>query len=59
MRPEIVLTPPIAFRHTYDEVVKWYQAHGYTVVRQLRYEPVPEGVPDSYALNVGVQGRRQ
>ncbi len=53
------LTPPFAFRHTYDEVVKWYQAHGYTVVRQLRYEPVPEGVPDSYALNVGVQGRRQ
>jgi uncharacterized protein YbaR (Trm112 family)/SAM-dependent methyltransferase len=53
------LTPPFAFRHTYDEVVSWYQAHGYKVVRQLRYEPLPEGVPESYALNVGVQGRRE
>jgi len=53
------LTPPFAFRHTYDEVVSWYQAHGYKVVRQLRYEPLPEGVPSSYSINVGVEGRRE
>jgi hypothetical protein len=53
------LTPPFAFRHSYDEVVDWYRTQGYTIVRELRHEPLPQGVPDSYPLNVGVQGRRQ
>ena len=53
------LTPPFAFRHTYEKVVRWYQVYGYTDVRQLRHEPLPQGVPESYALNVGVKGRRE
>lgn len=52
------LTPPFAFRHTYEEVVKWFQAHHYTEVTQLCDEPRPAGVPDSYSLNIGVRGRR-
>jgi uncharacterized protein YbaR (Trm112 family)/2-polyprenyl-3-methyl-5-hydroxy-6-metoxy-1,4-benzoquinol methylase len=52
------LTPPFAFRHTYEEVVRWYQEHSYTEIAQLRDQPLPAGVPDSYPLNVGVRGRR-
>jgi uncharacterized protein YbaR (Trm112 family)/cyclopropane fatty-acyl-phospholipid synthase-like methyltransferase len=52
------LTPPFAFRHTYEEVVKWYQDHRYIEIAQLRDQPLPVGVPDSYPLNVGVRGRR-
>jgi hypothetical protein len=52
------LTPPFAFRHTYEEVVKWFQTHGYIDTKQLRDEPLPIGVPESYPLNVGVRGRR-
>lgn len=52
------LTPPFAFRHTYEEVVKWYQAHRYTEITKLCDEPLPAGVPDSYPLNIGVRGRR-
>jgi uncharacterized protein YbaR (Trm112 family)/2-polyprenyl-3-methyl-5-hydroxy-6-metoxy-1,4-benzoquinol methylase len=52
------LTPPFAFRHTYEEVVNWYQEHRYIEIKQLRDQPLPEGVPDSYPLNVGVRGRR-
>ena len=52
------LTPPFAFRHTYDEVMDWYRAHRFTEITQLRDEPLPVGVPTSYPLNVGVRGRR-
>jgi len=52
------LTPPFAFRHTYEEVVGWFKAHGYAHVRQLRHETLPPEVPSTYALNVGVRGRR-
>jgi 2-polyprenyl-3-methyl-5-hydroxy-6-metoxy-1,4-benzoquinol methylase len=52
------LTPPFAFRHTYEEVVTWYQAHRYTEITELRDQPLPVGVPDSYPLNTGVRGRR-
>jgi hypothetical protein len=52
------LTPPFAFRHSYEEVADWFRTKGYTIVRQLRHEPLPQGVPESYALNVGVEGRR-
>jgi hypothetical protein len=52
------LTPPFAFRHTYEEVVKWYQAQHYTDIIQLRDEALPAGVPESYPLNIGVRGRR-
>lgn len=52
------LTPPFAFRHSYEEVVNWYRAHRYTEITQLRDQPLPVGVPDSYPLNTGVRGRR-
>jgi uncharacterized protein YbaR (Trm112 family) len=52
------LTPPFAFRHTYEEVVNWFRTHHYTEIAQLRDEPLPVGVPDSYPLNIGVRGRR-
>jgi hypothetical protein len=52
------LTPPFAFRHTYDEVVNWFQSHSYQDIAQLRHEPLPAGVPASYPLNIGVRGRR-
>lgn len=52
------LTPPFAFRHTYEEVVNWFRAQHYTDITQLRDEALPAGVPDSYPLNIGVRGRR-
>jgi uncharacterized protein YbaR (Trm112 family)/SAM-dependent methyltransferase len=52
------LTPPFAFRHSYEEVMEWFAAYGYSQLRQLRHETLPPEVPPTYALNVGVGGRR-
>jgi len=52
------LTPPFAFRHSYDEVVSWFESNSYADVKRLCDEPLPKGVPESYPLNIGVRGRR-
>jgi len=51
-------TPPFAFRHSYEEVAGWFNAHRYGNVQMLRDEPLPDGVPETYPLNVGVRGYR-
>jgi uncharacterized protein YbaR (Trm112 family)/SAM-dependent methyltransferase len=52
------LTPPFAHRHTYQEVTEWFKSQMYENLELLRDDPLPDGVPDSYALNVGVRGFR-
>jgi uncharacterized protein YbaR (Trm112 family)/SAM-dependent methyltransferase len=53
------LTPPFAYRHTYAEVLEWFESEGYQHLECLRDEKPPNGVPDTYALNVGVRGFRK
>jgi uncharacterized protein YbaR (Trm112 family) len=53
------LTPPFAYRHTYEEVVKWFQAEMYQDLELLRDEKPPEGIPATYPLNVGIRGFRK
>jgi uncharacterized protein YbaR (Trm112 family)/SAM-dependent methyltransferase len=53
------LTPPYAHRHTYGEVTEWFQSEVYQNLELLCDEALPEGVPDSYPLNVGVRGFRR
>lgn len=50
------LTPPFAFRHTYEEVASWFREEGFAGLEFLRDEPIPPGVPESYPLNVGIRG---
>ena len=52
------LTPPFAHRHTYEEVVEWFQTEMYKELELLRDEIRPEGVSETYPLNVGVRGFR-
>jgi uncharacterized protein YbaR (Trm112 family) len=52
------LTPPFAYRHTYAEVAGWFKSNLYQDLELLRDESLPDGVPDTYALNVGVRGFR-
>ena len=52
------LTPPFASRHTYAEVTEWFKSQMYQDIELLRDDILPDGVPDSYALNVGVRGFR-
>jgi uncharacterized protein YbaR (Trm112 family)/SAM-dependent methyltransferase len=52
------LTPPFAHRHTYAEVIEWFQSEVYQHLELLCDEAPPEGVPDSYPLNVGIRGFR-
>jgi len=53
------LTPPFAHRHTYEEVIEWFQAEIYQDLELLCDESLPEGVPDTFPLNVGVRGFRR
>jgi len=53
------LTPPFAHRHTYEEVIEWFQVEMYQGLELLRDERPPEGVPDTFPLNVGVRGVRR
>lgn len=53
------LTPPFAHRHTYAEVVEWFESEMYQNLELLRDEALPEGVPDSYRLNIGIRGFRK
>jgi SAM-dependent methyltransferase/uncharacterized protein YbaR (Trm112 family) len=50
------LTPPFAHRHTYEEVAGWYAAAGYRRLEFLRDEPLPEGVPETMRIHVGIRG---
>ena len=52
-------TPPFAHRHTYADVTGWFKAQMYQNLELLRDDPLPDGVPDSYTLNVGVRGFRE
>ena len=52
------LTPLFAHRHTYDEVIEWFQAESYTGLELLRDEIVPSGLPWTYPVHVGVRGFR-
>lgn len=52
------LTPPFAHRHTYDEVINWFKSEMYQNIETLRDEPLPDGIPETYGLNVGVRGFR-
>jgi uncharacterized protein YbaR (Trm112 family) len=53
------LTPPFAHRHTYEEVIEWFQAEMYEDLELLRDERPPEEVPDTFPLNVGIRGFRR
>lgn len=50
------LTPPFAFRHTYEEVADWFISENYNDLEMLRDEKLPEGVPETYRQNVGIRG---
>jgi uncharacterized protein YbaR (Trm112 family)/2-polyprenyl-3-methyl-5-hydroxy-6-metoxy-1,4-benzoquinol methylase len=52
------LTPLFAHRHTYREVTEWFQSEMYQKLEFLRDELPPEGVPNTYPLNVGIRGWR-
>ena len=51
------LTPPYAHRHSYEEVAGWFKDNGYAELEMLRDESLPNGISESYALNVGIRGR--
>ena len=53
------LTPPFAHRHTYPEVMEWFRSEMYQDLESLCDEALPDGVPDTYTLNVGVRGFRK
>lgn len=50
------LTPPFAYRHTYEEVADWFKAENYNYLEMLRDEELPDGVPETYRQNVGIRG---
>jgi len=50
------LTPPFAYRHSYEEVMGWFRAEHYTKLELLRDETPPADVPVTYPLNVGIRG---
>jgi ubiquinone/menaquinone biosynthesis C-methylase UbiE/uncharacterized protein YbaR (Trm112 family) len=50
------LTPPFAFRHTYEEVANWFASAKFRKLEMLRDEKLPEGVPETYCQNVGIRG---
>ena len=44
------LTPPFAHRHTYGEVMEWFQSEMYQNLELLCDEALPEGVPDHLSI---------
>lgn len=50
------LTPPFAFRHSYEEVAGWFKTANFDNLEMLCDEPLPEVVLDSYSRNVGIRG---
>ncbi len=52
------LTPPFAHRHSYRELIEWFQSEQYQNLELLSDETPPEGVPGTYPLNVGIRGFR-
>lgn len=53
------LTPPFAYRHTYEEVAEWFRAESYGDLEFLRDEPLPGGFPDDLVnlrVSVGIRG---
>jgi uncharacterized protein YbaR (Trm112 family)/SAM-dependent methyltransferase len=53
------LTPPFAYRHTYSEISEWFQNEMYGDLELLRDEKLPEDIPETYSLNVGIRGFRK
>lgn len=52
-------TPLFAERQTYSEVINWFKDAGYGPIELLRDEPLPNGVPTWYVINIGVRGIRK
>jgi uncharacterized protein YbaR (Trm112 family) len=52
------LTPPFAYRHSYEEVAAWFRSAGYQYLEMLRDEPLPQGVPRTVQMCVGIRGFR-
>lgn len=50
------LTPPFAFRHSYEEVADWFYSHSFGKLELLRDERLPEGFPETIQLCVGIRG---
>ena len=40
---------------TYEEAIEWFRAEMYQDLALLRDERLPEGVPDTFPLNIGVR----
>ena len=56
------LTPPFAYRHTYEEVAEWFRSESYGDLEFLRDEPLPGGFPDDLVnlrVSVGIRGFSQ
>jgi len=52
------LTPPFAFRHSYEEVMNWFAEQGYGNLELLRNETPPPEVLATFWINVGIRGQR-
>jgi uncharacterized protein YbaR (Trm112 family)/SAM-dependent methyltransferase len=55
------LTPPFAYRHSYDEVAGWFRSESYGDLEFLRDEPNPGEFPDELVnlrVSVGIRGFR-
>jgi uncharacterized protein YbaR (Trm112 family)/SAM-dependent methyltransferase len=55
------LTPPFAYRHSYEEVAEWFRSESYGDLEFLRDEPNPDGFADDLVnlrVSVGIRGFR-
>lgn len=53
------LTPPFAFRHSYEEVAEWFRSESYGELEFLRDESNPDGFADELVnlrVSVGIRG---
>jgi uncharacterized protein YbaR (Trm112 family)/SAM-dependent methyltransferase len=50
------LIPPFAHRHGYEEMAEWFKEENYGQLEFLRDEPLPEGISQSFPMNVGIRG---
>jgi SAM-dependent methyltransferase/uncharacterized protein YbaR (Trm112 family) len=56
------LTPPFAYRHSYEEVAEWFRSESYGDLEFLRDESLPGGFPDDLVnlrVSVGIRGFSQ
>jgi len=49
-------TQPFAYRHSYKEVAGWFVSNEYSGLKLLKDENLPNGVPETYSLNIGIRG---